>query len=588
MLDNGDANKAPSQNGGRESSAAEFLASAVEACQNGDTVLGMHLYLAAYEKAARSSRSVDPSALQALRCAWDLACALKERSMAEYVFEKLEPHLASEELQAYVEQLQRLALDKLEEFGLTREDIEEMADMISQDFLDDDAPYLQVEHISLPRFSLGGSARSAGFAVLPGGRAPADRSAAGAEGAADGAVGAASAAAPAAPAAPASSAAAPAAPVADAAFEGISDQGKPADSDALVKIGDDLMVPNVLAAPPAAPAAPPAAPPAPGETLPDMPSAASDVLEALPMTYRDLAGYDRAVASMHALGVGVRDDPQFDDLVAQLNRNHGLDRMPALDSLLFVSPAREDAGRFVQATVGELGLPCVRMMMEENLQGMPVLCVMAPNDGRLHIGRAHGGFGEPAVLVLEDLDLWIAPVSADERSEGLGGFVAVNLSRGAREAVNLIRAAVEDPDVYVLASAENAADVDPVFSDLLAPLSVVEIERPTADERAAIWEELAREHPSLQNIDRDALVRYSAGMPRFDLYMAAREAVEEAYKSSLISRRYLPVSVQNLFEKLAAYQPLDSREYHELEEQVVKDFRRGFDRIDELLGPAGE
>ena len=262
--------------------------------------------------------------------------------------------------------------------------------------------------------------------------------------------------------------------------------------------------------------------------------------------------------------------------------------MPALDSLLFVSPAREDAGRFVQATVGELGLPCVRMMMEENLQGMPVLCVMAPNDGRLHIGRAHGGFGEPAVLVLEDLDLWIAPVPADERSEGLGGFVAANLSRGAREAVNLIRAAVEDPDVYVLASAENAADVDPVFSDLLAPLSVVEIERPTADERAAIWEELVREHPSLQDIDRDALVRYSAGMPRFDLYMAAREAVEEAYKSSLISRRYLPVSVQNLFEKLAAYQPLDSREYRELEEQVVRDFRRGFDRIDELLGPAGE
>ena len=39
MLDNGDANEAPSQNGGRESSAAEFLASAVEACDNGDTVL---------------------------------------------------------------------------------------------------------------------------------------------------------------------------------------------------------------------------------------------------------------------------------------------------------------------------------------------------------------------------------------------------------------------------------------------------------------------------------------------------------------------------------------------------------------------
>lgn len=585
MLDNGDANEAPSQNGGRESSAAEFLASAVEACDNGDTVLAMYLYLAAYEKTARSSRFVDSSALRALRCAWDLACALKERSMAEYVFEKLEPYLAPDELQVYAEQLQRLALDKLEEFGLTREDIEDMADMISQDFLDGDAPYLQVEHISLPRFSPKGPARSADFAVLPGGRVHADCSAAPAP-AADVAVEAAAPAAAPAAAAPAAdiaveAAASTAASAADAAFGDISDQGEPADSDALVKIGDDLMVPNVLAATPAGPHASSA-------TLPDMPPAASDVLEPLSMTYRDLAGYDRALASMHALGVGVRDDPQFDDLVAQLNRNHGLDRMPALDSLLFVSPAREDAGRFVQATVGELGLPCVRMIMEENLQGMPVLCVMAPNDGRLRIGRVHGGFGEPAVLVLEDLDLWIPPVPADERSEGIGGFVAANLSRGAREAVNLIRAAVEDPDVYVLVSAENAADVDPFFSDLLAPLSVVEIEHPTADERAAIWEELAREHPSLQDIDRDALVRYSAGMPRFDLYMAAREAVEEAYKGSLISRRYLPVSVQNLFEKLAAYQPLDSREYHELEERVVDDFRRGLDQLGGLLGPAGE
>ena len=56
----------------------------------------------------------------------------------------------------------------------------------------------------------------------------------------------------------------------------------------------------------------------------------------------------------------------------------------------------------------------------------------------------------------------------------------------------------------------------------------------------------------------------------------------------MLFRSYLPVSVQNLFEKLAAYQPLDSREYHELEERVVDDFRGGLDQLGDLLGPAGE
>ena len=67
------------------------------------------------------------------------------------------------------------------------------------------------------------------------------------------------------------------------------------------------------------------------------------------------------------------------------------------------------------------------------------------------------------------------------------------------------------------------------------------------------------------------------------MYMAAREAVEEAYKLGLVTRKYQPVTRDNIFDKLAAYQPLDSREYHELEEAVVRDFRRDLSHIDDLL-----
>ena len=63
----------------------------------------------------------------------------------------------------------------------------------------------------------------------------------------------------------------------------------------------------------------------------------------------------------------------------------------------------------------------------------------------------------------------------------------------------------------------------------------------------------------------------------------AREAIEEAYKASLVARRYVPVTADNLFDKLAAYQPLDSDEYRALEDAVVRDFRRDLDHLDDLL-----
>ena len=157
------------------------------------------------------------------------------------------------------------------------------------------------------------------------------------------------------------------------------------------------------------------------------------------------------------------------------------------------------------------------------------------------------------------------------------------LSRGAREAIGLVRSAVENPDVFVLASAAEAGEIDPFFYDLLEPLSIVDIDYPTPEERVGIWMEIAREHPSLRGVNRSDLVRYSASMPRYDMYMAAREAIEEAYKEGLVSRRYVPVTRENLFEKLAAYQPLDSEEYLALEEAVVKDFRADLEHIDDLL-----
>lgn len=559
MLEDKDANSSPSQNNEFDSSCAAYLRRAVKACAAGDEELGLHLYLAAYEKGTRENGGADADAAFALRKAWVLAVKLKERSLAEYIFEKLEPLMDPNELAVCAGQLQSMALEKLEEFGLSREELQEMTDMISQDFLGlgGSARLMKVEHLTLPSAS---AAKRPAKPAMPSAEPM-----------------------PEADAAPTPEAASDAAPV--------HDDAPAVSAEASSEAAGEPVESALSSEPPADPAE------ADGSaalvTLDAQPDDAagkmaaeadeSAVISSLEnITYKDLAGFDRTIKTMRDFGIGMQDDPEFQGLVTLLNYRHGLERMPAADSFLFRSPAREDAHRFMTATLGEIGLPAIRMHMEENLQGAPVLCVMAQADNHPRLNSARNAFEGPGVLMLEDLDLWEAPVV--DADDDLGGFVYATLSRGAREAINLIRSAVENPDVFVIASASDGRAIDGFFYDLLEPLTVVDIDYPDEDERRAIWLDILHDHPSMRGINLDDLVEFSAGMPRYDMYMAAREAIEDAYKTSLMHRNYVPVTTDNLFEKLAAYQPLDSKEYHALENAVVREFSRGLDgSIDDLL-----
>lgn len=488
-------------------SVADFLARAHAASESGDDLLSMYLYLAAFERSSTESGSPAEDALLGMKEAWALACSAKERSLAEYIFEKMEPYLSHDELRICSDTLQELALDRLEECGLSRDELEEMAQMISEDLLGVDDPSLQIEHISTQRIP-GGSLSVAQIK----GTIPSK--------------------------AQASPAALP--PAKD---------GKQGAEDALEE------------------------------------SVAEDVhleLQEEPLTYANLAGYGAVIESMRSLGLGMSQDDEFKDLVELLNARHGLTQMPAMDSILFRAPVREDANRFVVATIGELGLPAVQMRMEENIQGLPVLCISARADMMPKQSSLQDVFKNGGVLVLEDLDLWTSP-SFDLPEDG-PAFFMMQLTRGAREAVEMIRSSVDNPDVYVFATAATEGSVDPFFLDSLEPITVIDIDHPTAEERVEIWMDIAHRHPSLRGINKADLVRYSANMPRFDIYMAARDAVEEAYKAGLASKHYVPVTRDNLFDKLAAYQPLESEEYLQLEDAVLKDFRRGLDDMDGLLG----
>ena len=662
MAENFETNEMPNRNDCSETYDG-YLKRAADACEAGDLVLGMHLYLAAYEKAVIDPDIPDGMALAGLREAWHLACDLKERSLAEYVFEKLEPYLTGAEIAACAQQLQTLALDRLEQYGFSRDDLEEMAEMIAQDFTSDGS-VLKVESISIPGVGVVGMAtpqvEEAKIVDAADGAAETEASAE---------------AKPEAPSIPSE-------PSVDARLVGrppeeiVRPKGRPehvgvnsasvddfnpydqyrdysigksyhcattegsgahvftrdedrAKAAELAKAQAEEAAESQkrdasaeAAAPPEPEAAQEAATPtqeaqseaaaiakmiasqiaqsgsadqasstdgaaqnAPAKGPETVPARVQD--EGYRLSYRNLVGYDEAVSIMRSYGIGLQHDQGFTSFLGMLNERHGLDRAPALDTLLIRAPVIEDASRFIDATIGEIGLPALRMSMEEGMQGMPLLCVTTQGNSRPRMNHAHNRFEAPAILVIDDLDSWIMP-SMPENAEGMAGFVMANISRGAREAVNMIRSAVEDPDVFVLATSTLTGDPDPFFLDMLEPLTIVDIGYPTDQERMEIWAEIARDHPSIRQVNRVNLMRYSEGLPRYDIYIAAREAIEDAYKQGLVQRGYVPVTPHNIFEKLAACQPLDSDQYRALEEEIIISFQSELDQLEDLINGARE
>ncbi len=556
------------------SEANDYLKRAAHACEAGDLVLGMYLYLAAYEQAAADPNVAQDAAVTGLHEAWRLACDLRERSMAEYVFEKLEPFLMPDEVNEYASELQELALDRLEQFGFSRDDLEEMAESIASDLFSEDGLPVHIESFLLPtshpdradgaydenmvdEASIADDLRDElpGGVVLP--TIPpfnlADMFGAAAPGTTDA--------------------------VSQQAEEGAATEGE-GERNASAQDGA-AQAGNIVPTNPGKPVL--SKPRKQEDELPRMPESEGKGEE--PLTYRNLVGYDEAIAIMRDFGIGLQHDHAFQNFVNMMNSRHGLSQMPAMDTVLFRSAIIEDAVRFLEATVGEIGLPVLRMTMEEGMQGMPILCVSTQDKKRPRLNHAQNRFEGPSILIIDYLDTWMVPVPP-EGMEGISGFVAANMSRGAREAITLIRSAVEDPRIFVFATASTMGEVDPFFYELLEPMTVIDISNPTETERDAIWAEILSHHPSLRDLERSELTRLSAGLSRFDIYMAAREAVEEAYKTGMTHRMFVPVSKQNIYDKLAACFPLDSAEYQAVEDEVVESFRNDLDHLEDLINPA--
>ena len=574
------------QNAHSNSSQA-YLQRAASAVEEGDIVLGIHLYLAAYERALCENRIPSEAVLEGMTKAWDLAIRAKQRSLAEYIFEKLEAFWTPEEMARHAQELQELAFDKLEEYGLDRSLVEDMADMVSQDLMDatDDVLYRYdgdvVDNTALP---LKRSAKNGQLSS----KAENDKlNEASVKGS-----------------------------VSSGAEQKAANQGSqsnPSDDPASVSKEKDIAALNSAALTSSSseernggvhnednagvdkgaleiesaviPSDSPLA--AAFAQLTNLATgAASKETQEAPQqqfNYRNLVGFDKAIASMAKLGVGRAKDPEFAQFLEMLNFRHGMPGMPGLGTLIFRSPAREDANCFMVATVGELGLPAVRMRLDRNAMGQVVLCVMAsPNFKARLSGVSRSGFDSPTVVVLEDLDLWDLPFF-DGSFDDVQSLLTIQLSRGAREALALVQAALTSPEATVLISASEPSEIDPFFWDLIGDHRFVDIDLPDEDERRKIWLSEQSQHPSMRGLNRGQLVDFSRGLSRFEIYAISNESVEEAYRESVAQNTFCAVETDKVLMRLSNFQPLESEEYKRMEDLAVDHFRKELANIDDLL-----
>jgi hypothetical protein len=533
-------------------SSEELLLRATSAIESGDPLLGVHLYLAAFERATTGDAAPTDAALEGMQRAWNIALEEKQRSLAEYIFERLEPFWTDEEADLHADELQQLAFDKLTDMGYSPEAIEEMTEAMNQGFEQLGASYEGFVSSDSDQFAeaLARRAEERGGTVVE-------------------------------PEAPASET--PAIPEPEPVVE-------PASDDASVTLEELIRqaVEGVL--------------PSSDDEDDDEPGAKVKIAQFKIPTKKEranlapdpnwfdfsaLRGFGVPISKMARLGVGHGDDAEFRSFVRMLNQRHGLDAPPSLGTLVFSGPVREDSNCFMVATVGELRVPAVRLRFDTNALGQSVLVVMTSPDFRSRLANlSRNGFEGPAAVIMEDMDLWDVPdldFQVDEMS--MSGFAQMQAVRGARETLNMIQSALDHPEVTVLISAADPERIDPFYLDLIGPYREVEVDLPNDDERRDLWRTAQTEHPSMRGLDLEQMTRLSRNLSRFEIYGIAAESVEEAYRDSLAKHRFCAVHTEDVLARLSNFQPLESEEYQQMEDIVVEALRCSLEGgVDSLIG----
>ena len=461
-------------------SAGFFLDAAEDAVESGQTRLAIHLFCAAFEISEKEGLVPAPRVLEGMRKAWSLACEQGDRSTAETIFGELVPYNTPEQTEKGMLQLQELAVNQLEEMGLTKADLEGMANAVSHEMMH----YGGEEMMDTLRDVLDRMSSK---------------------------------------------------PKSDLSIQKASHKG-------IANNKNDMSE----------------------EKEPKL-------------SYSTLAGYDSALARMQEFGFLAAGDSIYRQFVEQAAAMHGLTGLALMEHFVFYGPAREDVSLFAHATAGEIGWPVLSMQIDLDQEGNGSIKLSGPFKRNLFGPPDLTEITTPCILLIENIDYLQDMFSNEQKAISQGAKPNSGQHQHGRsmqtEVMGYLRALLFKSGVFLIATAERSEALREPLLSLIGVHQEIGIDRPSFDERKEILVWFAEEHPSFTDLDFDRLSNLSASISRHDLVMAARAAVESAYRESLKSGWFHSVSLGEVLAQLAPVVDHDSPVYQELEDAAVAQFQ---------------
>jgi len=498
-----------------QQSVGFFLTAAQEALSAGQARLAIHLYCVAFELDSGQRDEASPPVIDGMRVAWNLACDLGDRSTAESLLNELEPYNTDEQNARDALRLQGLALGQLEEIGLALGSPEGRTEALPQNTLGS-------EHSSIMQSLI----RSADAAAA---NKPATQN----------------------------EKANPAAQPADAQPEAVD-----------VRASLSQFLEAVF------------------DSGSQSRTEAEEPEKEWSLDYDHLVGYANVLERMREFGFFGSIDTTHREFADAMAAVHGVYPLALSKPFIFIGPSPSDVAFFAQATANEIGHPLLHIRVELDDNG----------NGSIRMAGAirHRLFGSssdyldmqtPCTVLLEGLDKLQTLFANDQRSSMREFHYGYQSDQPMRRSVRTDFGAylgelVNRPGVFLIATAsddgpEDEFYLDDMLADIIGPYVLVAVDEPDLAERQEIFEYLQAEHSSLAGLDIQALAKISQKLSRFSLFAAVQSALEDAYRNSLRTGLYVPVSQLSLLTELGVSYPFtDTAEYRQIEEAAAEAWRR--------------
>ena len=299
-------------------------------------------------------------------------------------------------------------------------------------------------------------------------------------------------------------------------------------------------------------------------------------------SYQEIHGFGEPIGAMKKLGFKVADNSEDANFINKLNAYHGISGPKMTSNYLFRSDLRDDTRMFMLSTFKEVGHKAVRFFVEHDISGNFELKMNVSSikpSGPVNLAEIL--FEDSGVLILEDIDMWShlldAPFSSTPNP------LQIHRARNITEVLNLIERALNDPDIFVLASASADCSNFLVVEDLEIFFEIVDISCPTQAEKADLFDWLISQYPSLAQINVEKLTSLESTLSRCEIRNIAGDIVDDAYKYSFANKRVQKITTNDFLMKFSGVFIPESDEFKSISAEVVEDFMGDINSLEDFI-----